>query len=106
MDFADREATDREAVERQRAVRRSALSRRRSSKHAPWTMPKSACGESPRASRLRTAQRWVRSIAAAAVAWSAVEAMHSSIAIMMSLPIARWTSMLRSGLSTMRLPST
>ena len=42
-------------------VRPSALSRRRSRKSAPCTMANSACGESPRAARLRSAQRWVSS---------------------------------------------
>ena len=35
-----------------------------------------------------------------------VDGMHWSIAIMMSLPIASWVAMLRSGLSTIRVPST
>ena len=52
-------------------TRHCALSRRRSAKSAPCTMPKSDWGESPRASRLRAAQRWVRSRAARAVARSA-----------------------------------
>jgi hypothetical protein len=45
-------------------------------------------------------------MAARAVAWSTVEGTHWSSTIMMSEPIARCVSMLRSGLSRMRLWST
>ena len=65
-----------------------------------------ACGEScPRAARLRAAQRWVMSSAARAVLSSAVDGTHWSSAIMMSLPMACWVSMLRSGLSRIVRPS-
>ena len=37
----------------------SALSRRSSGNSAPWMIANIACGESPRAARLRAAQRWV-----------------------------------------------
>ena len=54
----------------------AALSRRKSWKSAPCTIPNIDCGESPRAARLRAAQRCVISSAARAVASSAVEAMQ------------------------------
>ena len=87
-------------------VRPSALSWRRSGYRAPWTIANIDCGESPRAARLRTAQRWVISSAARAVALSAVDGMHWSSTIMMSLPIAIWVAMLTSGLSMSFWPST
>ena len=64
------------------------------------------CGDSPRALRLRTAQRCVISSARRAVASSAVDGMHWSSTIMMSLPIAICVPMLTSGLSRIFLPST
>ena len=69
-------------------------------------MPNSDCGESPRAARLRAAQRCVSSSAARAVASSAAARTHWSSAIMMSLPMAICVSMLSSGLSRIVLPST
>ena len=82
-----------------------ALSRRSSGKSAPCTMAKSACVESPRAARLRPAQRCVMSSASRAAASFAVEGMHWSSTIMMSLPMAFCVSMLTSGLSRIVRPS-
>ena len=86
--------------------RNRTLSRRRSAKSAPCTMPKSDWGDSPRASRLRAAQRCVRSRAARTVARSATALTHWSSTIMMSLPMATWVAMESSGLSRTVLPST
>ena len=62
--------------------------------------------ESPRAVRLRRAQRWVNSIAPRATSWSTVDGTHWSSTIMMSEPIAFCTSMLRSGLKRTGVLST
>ncbi len=60
---------------------------------------KSACAGLVRGApaRLRSAQRWVRSIASRVAASSEVESMQTSRTIMMSEPIAVWISMERSG---------
>ena len=60
-------------------------------------MANSACAGSVRAARLRSAQRWVRSIASRVAASSDRESMQTSSTIMMSEPIAVCISMDRSG---------
>jgi hypothetical protein len=51
-------------------------------------MANSACSGLVRAARLRSAQRWVLSMAARPTLSRAVAAMHSSSTIMMSEPMA------------------
>ncbi len=83
----------------------SAWARRRSAKHAPWTIPKSACPAGRGAASARRAQRVVRATASSTTARGESPGGHTSSCIWMSAPRRPWTRTASSGDRACKEPS-